>query len=252
MGKDKGPQKQSEQKVNSKLEEQRKKAAEGTTKPLPVGKPAVTEEEKKVDEKNAKMAKKISDDLAKKKAEEEAILEEMKATKAKLDALRAKHKAEKNEAKNAKKAEAEKTLAERMKKSKEIEDADAKVVKCDKDRKATEEWKLWEKAVAEREALGSLPKVKKGGVVSGTRTKKAPNGLTGNMIKLLNVMDDGVTYGSGKLAEMTGIAKGKPFPLMEEMGLLEVQIHEGERGKRFLITKKGREELEKALAVEEG
>jgi hypothetical protein len=73
------------------------------------------------------------------------------------------------------------------------------------------------------------------------------------MVKILGVMTPGVRYGSAALAELTGILKGKPFPLMEEMGLLEVEIpQEGEgRGKRFMITDKGREELEKALNEDE-
>ena len=50
---------------------------------------------------------------------------------------------------------------------------------------------------------------------------------------------------------MSGIKKGKPFPEMYDMGLINISVpDEGERGRRFTILEAGLEALEKAQSEE--
>jgi membrane protein involved in colicin uptake len=229
---------------SQKADEVRKKTAEGSTKPLPTKEKPKTEAEAKEQEeleaKTVKMAKAIN-------TEREALKKKLEDLKKQLDDANKKEKDERDKLKNAKKAEADKSLAERSKKAKQIEDADLAVAKCQKDLELTDEWKDLEKAKKSRESIGPLPKIVR---ASRTGEGRKSNGLTGNMVKLLMVMKDGKIRGSAELAEATGILKGKPFPLMGEMGLIDISVEEGQRGRRFKITAKGKQELEKSLAEE--
>jgi hypothetical protein len=239
------PQKSNEQKA----EELRQKVAEGTTKPIPTAENTPPEEKAELDKKTVKMAKEQN-------AKHEETRKKLEELKKQYDAAKAEEKAEKEAEKNEKKALKDAALAERTKKQALLDEADEKIVRAKRDLEATEEWAVLTAALKAREEIGPLPKVPKGGGGAPRASgggRKASNGLTSKMVKILGVMTPGVRYGSAALAELTGILKGKPFPLMEEMGLLEVEIpQEGEgRGKRFLITEKGREELEKALNEDE-
>jgi hypothetical protein len=132
-----------------------------------------------------------------------------------------------------------------------LEKADEAIKKAEEDLKATEEWSLLEAAKAARAAIGPLPKVPKIGTSRGGdgSRKKAPNGLTPNMIKVLQSMTDGAERTAAGIAEATDILKGKRIPQIVELGCLEELVpEEGQRGKRYVITDLGRTELEKALA----
>jgi hypothetical protein len=234
MAKNQNPQNQ------QKAEEQKKKAAEGTTKPLPVGKPATTPEEKKMDEENVKKAKAQNE-------AKEAIKRKMEELKKELKQAQEKEKKEKNSKKEAKENEKKLALAERAKKEEEIALADAAVAKAQRELEYTEEWSILEDAKKHRASIGPLPKLAR----AKGEGRKSFNGLTPNMIKVLEAMDDGNIRTASEIADSTGIQKGKKLPQIVEGGLLEELVpEEGVRGKRFKITAKGREELKKAKAQE--
>jgi hypothetical protein len=215
------------------------KSAKGTTKPMPTADDQTPEENAELEKKLVAMAAAKASKLE----EEKKKAEELEAS---VKALKAKIKAEEKAEREAKAKEKEMALAVRAKKAEEIEKADEEVKKTkealDAAIKKLKEHAAHEKAVAHRESIGPMPKVRVSGGV-----RKGNGAVTGKMLKILEVLKDGAVRGSGWIAEATGIDKGKPFPLMEEMGLLNVTVPpEGERGKRFTITEKGREELAKA------
>jgi len=238
-----------------KNEEIRKKAAEGSTKPIPTAADTPPEEKKEVEDRVKVLAAKIAAEEEKRKAELEAKRLEIKKLQEELKAAREAEKSEAKKAKEAKEEAKKLALAERAKKEAEIAAADEAVVKAQKDLEATEEWSLLQMAKEARAAIGPLPKIPKlGGGTSrggdGSR-KKTPNGLTPNMVKVLSSMTDGAERSAAQIAEATGIFKGKRIPQIVELGCLEEMVpEEGQRGKRYVITDKGREELEKALAEE--
>lgn len=232
-------------KGGKKSEEQamEQKVPSGTAAPLPTEADVPTEEAKAADEKAQKLA-------AAKTAAAEAIKAKLEALKKELAATKEAEKAERDKEKNAKKAEREASLAARAEKEKQLAEADAKIAKAQKDLEATEEWKVLKAMEAERAAIGPLPKVRaprEDGAPRGPR-KKAVNGMTPNMIRVLEVMVDGGERTSSQLAEATGILKGKRLPEMVELGYLsELVAEEGSgRGKRFVITDAGKDALAKA------
>lgn len=151
----------SQQKSNptqaEKAQVTREKAKEGTTKPLPTADP------------NDKEQQEALARLEKLKAIREQKQKELKD-------LLAQQKSLDDQLKEAKKAEKEKALKEREAVQKAIEAADAKIVQCQKDLEATEEYKLLVAAKAEREKIGPLPKVRKGG--GGKRGPRDPNAVS--------------------------------------------------------------------------
>ena len=245
-----GQQKSQEQ----KLAEVREGLKSGTTKPLPTPDDTPPEERAEVKEKIDELTAKAKEREEKERAELEELEAKMKAIKDEMKARKDAIKAERDAERESKKAEKDQALAERNKKAILIEEADERIKAAEKALKLTEEFAEFAAAKKAREEVGPLPKVPKGGGGGGSKgpRKRASNGLTPKMVRLLKVMADGVARGSAELADLSDIAKGKPFPEMYDMGIIDITVpDEGERGRRFSITDKGREALEKALSEDD-
>ena len=137
-----------------KAQATKEKAKEGTTKPLPTA-DKLDPEQKAAEERIALL-------VQKRKELQEELKKIDDEKKSKAEALKA-----------AKKAERDKEVQERESKKKAIEALDAKIAQCQKDLEATEEYKWLLAAKAEREKIGPLPKVRKGG--GGKREPRDPN-----------------------------------------------------------------------------
>ena len=196
--------------------------------------------------------KELSELAKKQNAAIEETRKKLKELQEQLKKAKDEEKALKDQEKAAKDLEKNKGKAEREAKEAAIKAADEAVVAAQKDLEATEEWAFLVSAKEARAALGSLPKARKGGGGGGGTPKGPKGGAAGLkmvMVRLLRAMADGATRGSAELAELSGIAKGKPFPELYDMGLINIEVPaEGERGRRFTITDAGLEALEKAEA----
>ncbi len=232
---------------------QEQKVVTGTMKPLPTSEgqakdPAKeTELEKMAREQNeakaAELAKKKAE-IEEKRAKLKALQEELKKEKDAEAQIKAAEKAAKEAEKNAAKKAREEAEAK-------IKEADAAVTAAEEALKLTEEWAELEAAKAVRAAIGPLPKVRKTREGGGGGGRKAANGLTPNMIKVLQLMEDGEVRTASEIAVATEILKGKRLPELVQLGALEELVpDEGKRGKRFQITDSGKEQLAKALAEE--
>lgn len=220
------------------------KVASGA-QPLPVGNAAA---DPKKDKELSELAKKQNAAIEETRKKLKELQEQLKKAKEEEKAIKEQEKALKDTEKN-------KGKAEREAKEAAIKAADEAVVAAQKDLEATEEWAFLAVAKEARAALGSLPKARKvreGGGGGGTRGK-AKNGLTPNMIRVLDCMTDGEEKTASQIAEATGIMKGKRLPELVELGYLKELVPEESmgRGKRFVITDDGREALEKAQAEPE-
>lgn len=215
----------------------------GTTAPLPTseGKAKDPAKEKELSE----MAKAQNKAIEETRAKLKALQEQLKAAKDAEKALKDQEKALKDEEKN-------KGKKEREAKEAAIKAADEAVTQAQKDLEATEEWSFLVEAKKAREALGKLPKARKTREGGGTRGKRA-NGLTPNMVKVLECMADGEEKTASQIANATGILKGKRLPELVEAGFLSELLPEESigRGKRFVITDAGRDALEKAKSEPE-
>lgn len=223
----------------------------GTTKPLPTADDVPKDPVK--DAELTEMARAQNEALAKKKAE----IEEKRA---KLKALQEELKKEKDTEAAIKKAEKEAKDAEKNAAKKAREEAEARIKEADeaiaaaqKDLEATDEWKFLVAAKEARQAIGPLPKVRKGGGerVSGQRGPKGgAAGLSMTTVRVLRAMSDGVTRNGKEIGELSGILKGKRFPELYDAGLIDIHVpQEGERGRTFTITQAGLDALEKAEAA---
>lgn len=222
-------------------DEVRKKAAEGTTKPIPTDEPGPETD----------AAKERIKALEAKRKELERLQQEYKALKEKE---RAEARAKREAAKKAR----EEALAERVRKQKLIEAADAKIEKLQKALDAmvesSKEYKALQEAKKEREAIGPLPKVsrKRGGQGGGSRRY---NGLTFAEVRCMEALSASSHALSRKeLAEITGQRKGWSKMLgtktgetgLVGQGLVKLVMHEDEP-MRYSLTPSGKQALEVAL-----
>lgn len=233
----------------------------GTSKPLPTDDGST--EQKELAKANEAKAAVITEELTEQQKEIAKRRAEIKALQDKIKAEKDKIKAEQQALKAQKDAEKEEAKKLREEAEAAIKVADEDIAKAQADLEKTEEWKALVAAKAVREAIGPLPKAKRGG-----GRKRDPNaspsagefGMERSSdvpwcekkgVLLKTLFDGGASdalsaMSTAEVVDSSGLS-GRDVRHYgyhaKAGGLVDVATIEGKRGYCFFLTEKGVEEL---------